>query len=72
MPVSLSPAVAPTIKSKSKRYTCMMLQARNIRQLPHFVNVSVPAKSRQGAAGYFPNERRLISARPPQSSAGLN
>jgi hypothetical protein len=50
----------------------MMLQARNIRQLPHFVNVSVPAKSRQGAAGYFPNERRLISARPPQSSAGLN
>jgi hypothetical protein len=48
MPVGLSPAVASTIKTQ---IGC------NIRQLPQFVNVSFPDKSRQPRRGYAVAER---------------
>ena len=59
MPVSLSPAVAPTIKIQ---IGC------NIRQAPQPICQRLVSRQKPpGAAGYLPNEQRLISARPSQS-----
>jgi hypothetical protein len=62
MPVGLSPATAPTIKYKSVAISA------SYRNLSTF---RFPTKAAM-AAGYLPNERRLISTRPSQFSAGLN
>jgi hypothetical protein len=56
--VGLFPPEAPTIKSESAA----------ISQYPNLSTFHVPAESRPGAAGYLPNEQRLISARSPQNS----
>jgi hypothetical protein len=58
MPVGLSPAVAPTIKSKSVEISV---------SYPNLSTFSFPTKAASDA-GYLPNDRRLISARPSQSS----
>ena len=51
MPVGLSPAAAPTIKFKSIAISV---------SYPNLSTLSFPAKAAR-AAGYLPNERRLIS-----------
>jgi hypothetical protein len=58
MPVGLSPAVAPTIKSKSVEISA---------SYPNLSTFSFSTKAATGG-GYLSNERRLISARPSQSS----
>ena len=55
MPVGLSPATAPTIKSKSIAIST---------SYPNLSTLNLPPKA-AGAAGYLPNERRLISAGDP-------
>src|SRR5215831_4513471 len=60
-PVGLSSAVAPTIKSKSAAISA---------SYPNLSTFSFPTKAAK-AAGYFPNDRRLISARPSQSSCRI-
>jgi hypothetical protein len=51
MPVGLSPAAAPTIKFKSIAISV---------SYPNLSTLSFPPKAAR-AAGYLPNERRLIS-----------
>ena len=50
--------------------------ARNIRQLPRFVNVNFSGKKPTGAGGYFPNKRRVIASAGLQENSvfapGLN
>ena len=55
MPVGLSPAAVPTIKSKSVAISTSYPNLSTFRFLPKAAR----------AAGYLPNERRLISASAP-------
>jgi hypothetical protein len=63
MPVGLSPATAPTIRSKSIAIST---------SYPNLSTLNLPPKA-AGAAAYLPNERRLISAGDSyhRRSAGL-
>jgi hypothetical protein len=51
MPVGLSPATAPTIKSKSIEIST---------SYPNLSTLNLPPKA-AGAAGYLPNDRRLLA-----------
>ena len=74
----------PTIKSaavesditgrliSATAWTIKVQIAWNIHQLTWIVNVEFFVKKPTGTAAYLPNDRRLISARPSQTSAGLN
>jgi hypothetical protein len=62
MPVGLSPAVAATIKSKSVAISA---------SYPNLSTFRFPTKAAR-AAGYLPNERRLISETIAKFPAGLN
>ena len=55
MPVGLAPSAAPTIKSKSVAIST---------SYPNLSTFRFPPRAAR-AAGYLPNERRLISASAP-------